>query len=106
MTEQEEREIDVEIAEAMPPCPVCGFDATAGFRCVHSPNYSQDLIAMRKAARWLYDTSRTRYAIYIQNLDRLCNIEEWPAPEDASAVQRAKAWHSAWKGISLTNNDL
>jgi len=53
-------EINIAIAEALPPCPLCGWK-TSQYSCAHLPNYHGDLNAMHEAEKGLTETQQTEY---------------------------------------------
>ena len=83
-------EINIAIAEAMPRCKICGWKATVGHRCSHSPDYCHDLNAMHEAEAsqlWPDAAFWNRYSL---ELGGLCNSLA-PALH-ATARERAEAF--------------
>ena len=83
-------EINIAIAEAMPRCKICGWKATVGHRCSHSPDYCHDLNAMHEVWSGLSETEK---AVFV---DELYAVTPSASYEDryigAIARQRAEAF--------------
>ena len=91
-------EINIAIAEAMPRCKICGWKATRGHRCTHSPDYCHDLNAMHEAETTLRDSEA-----YLEILKEVCRDHyqvDLRFCVSATARQRAEAFRRTigkWK---------